>query len=70
MEGKTTIIIAHRLSTVRRADAIFLVKNGRIVERGKHQELLDAGGLYATLYELQFHHEDEISNLALSGTAA
>jgi subfamily B ATP-binding cassette protein MsbA len=70
MEGKTTIIIAHRLSTVRRADAIFLVKNGRIVEQGKHQELLDAGGLYAMLYELQFHHEDELANLALSGSAA
>jgi subfamily B ATP-binding cassette protein MsbA len=70
MKGKTTIVIAHRFSTVRRADAIFLVKNGRIVESGKHEELLKAGGLYAMLYELQFRHEDEISNLTLSGAAA
>lgn len=70
MEGKTTIIIAHRLSTVRRADAIFLVKGGRIVESGKHEELLRAGGLYATLYELQFRHEDEASTLTLDGSAA
>lgn len=70
MEGKTTIVIAHRFSTVRRSDAILLIKGGRIVERGKHDELLRGGGLYAMLYELQFRHEDEISNLALSGTAA
>jgi len=70
MEGKTTIVIAHRLSTVRRANAIFLVKSGRIVESGKHEELLKAGGLYAMLHELQFRHEDEISNFTLSGTAA
>ena len=70
MKGKTTIVIAHRFSTVRRADAIFLVKNGRIVESGKHEVLLKAGGLYAMLYELQFRQEDEISNLTLSDTAA
>ena len=70
MKGKTTIVIAHRFSTVRRADAIFLVKNGRIVESGKHEELLKAGGLYAMLYELQFRQEDEISNLTLSDAAA
>jgi ATP-binding cassette, subfamily B, bacterial len=70
MEDKTTIVIAHRFATVRRADAIFLVKSGRIVESGKHEELLQAGGLYAMLYELQFHHEDEISNLTLNSTAA
>jgi subfamily B ATP-binding cassette protein MsbA len=70
MKGKTTIVIAHRFSTVRRADAIFLVKNGRIVEGGKHEELLKAGGLYAMLYELQFRQEDEISNLTLSDAVA
>jgi ATP-binding cassette subfamily B protein len=70
MEGKTTIVIAHRFSTIRRADAILLIKGGRIVEKGKHEELLQAGGLYATLYDLQFRHEDEISNLTLSSTAA
>jgi len=70
MEDKTTIVIAHRFSTIRQADMILLVKGGRIVERGKHEDLLRAGGLYATLYDLQFHDEDEISNLTLTGTAA
>jgi len=70
MEGKTTVVIAHRFSTIQRADMILLIKGGRIVERGKHEELLQAGGLYATLYDLQFQNEDEISNLTLSGTAA
>ena len=70
MEGKTTIVIAHRFSTVRKADAILLIKGGRIVERGKHEELLRAGGLYATLYDLQFRHEDEGSNAVLTGAAA
>jgi subfamily B ATP-binding cassette protein MsbA len=70
MEGRTTIVIAHRFSTVRRAETIFLVKGGRIVESGNHNELLRAHGLYATLYELQFRHEDEISNSTLDGSAA
>lgn len=54
IEGKTAVVIAHRLSTIRRADCIFVVKDGEIVERGKHEELLQTGGLYAELYELQF----------------
>jgi len=54
MEGKTTIVIAHRLSTIQRAAVIYVVKDGAIVERGNHQELLRARGLYAELYELQF----------------
>ncbi len=66
MEGRTSIVIAHRLSTIRKANVIFLVKSGRIVESGKHEELLKAGGLYAMLHELQFRHEDEISNFTLS----
>jgi subfamily B ATP-binding cassette protein MsbA len=57
MEGKTTIVIAHRLSTIRRADVIFVVNEGRIVEQGKHDELLKAGGLYAKLHKLQFKSE-------------
>jgi subfamily B ATP-binding cassette protein MsbA len=65
-EGRTTIIIAHRFSTVRRANVILLIKGGRIIERGTHEELLRAGGLYATLYDLQFQHEDEISSFTLS----
>ena len=70
MEGRTTIVIAHRFSTIRQADMILLIKGGRIVERGKHEDLLRAGGLYATLYDLQFQHEDELSNLALTASAA
>jgi ATP-binding cassette subfamily B protein len=57
MEGKTSIVIAHRLSTIRRADIILVVKDGRIVESGKHEDLVRSGGLYAELYELQFARE-------------
>ena len=53
MKGKTCIVIAHRLSTIHSADIIFVVKDGTIVERGKHEELVKSGGLYAELYELQ-----------------
>jgi ATP-binding cassette subfamily B protein len=52
--GRTTLIIAHRLSTVVQADVIFVVDGGRIVDRGKHAELLARGGLYASLYRRQF----------------
>jgi ATP-binding cassette subfamily B protein len=58
MQGKTTIVVTHRLSTIRQADFIFVVQDGKIVDRGKHQELLERGGLYAELYGLQFS-EDE-----------
>jgi subfamily B ATP-binding cassette protein MsbA len=54
MQDRTAIVIAHRLSTVRRADVIFVIKDGSIVESGKHDELLNKGGTYAELYELQF----------------
>ncbi|GAA4898340.1 ABC transporter ATP-binding protein [Tessaracoccus lubricantis] len=53
-EGRTSIVIAHRLSTVRHADQILVVEGGRVVERGTHAELLQAGGQYATLYYTQF----------------
>jgi ATP-binding cassette, subfamily B, bacterial len=55
MEGKTSIVIAHRLSTIRRADVIFVVNDGRIVESGRHDDLLKLGGLYAELYHI---HQD------------
>ena len=58
MAGRTTIVIAHRLSTVRRADRIMVMDAGRIAEMGTHQELLDRGGIYRRLYELQFAEED------------
>jgi subfamily B ATP-binding cassette protein MsbA len=59
MEGKTSIVIAHRLSTVRRADVVFVVKDGFIVESGTHEQLLALGGLYSELYELQFRGDAE-----------
>lgn len=52
--GRTSIVIAHRLSTIREADQILVIDGGRIVERGTHDELVDAGGLYAHLTETQF----------------
>jgi len=60
MEGKTTIVIAHRLSTVRKADVIFVVKDGDILETGKHDDLLQRGGLYSELYRLQYGEQSEV----------
>ena len=60
MEGKTTIVIAHRLSTVRKADVIFVVKDGDIVETGTHDELLQRGGVYSELYKLQYGEQSEV----------
>jgi len=59
MEGKTSIVIAHRLSTIRRSDVIFVVDDGKIVEQGRHEELLESGGLYAQLHQIQFAAEAE-----------
>ena len=57
MEGRTSFIIAHRLSTIKNADIIFVLKDGDIVESGKHKELLEKGGAYAELYNSQFEEE-------------
>ena len=54
MEGRTSFIVAHRLSTVREADVILVMKDGNIIEQGTHDELLQAGGFYKHLYESQF----------------
>jgi ABC-type transport system involved in Fe-S cluster assembly fused permease/ATPase subunit len=55
MQGRTSIVIAHRLSTVIGADQILVMQQGRLVQRGRHGQLLAQGGLYANLYETQFH---------------
>lgn len=54
MQGRTCFVIAHRLTTIRSADLILVVKNGDIVESGKHEELLDKVGFYAEIYASQF----------------
>jgi subfamily B ATP-binding cassette protein MsbA len=53
MEGKTAVFIAHQLATIRHADIIFVIKDSELVEQGTHEELLEAGGLYAELYKIQ-----------------
>ena len=61
MEGKTTIVIAHRLSTIINADKIVVFDNGQIVEEGNHKTLLEKGGYYAKLYEMQFSSAADFS---------
>lgn len=56
MEGRTSFIVAHRLSTIRDADVILVMKDGHIIEQGDHQSLLEQGGFYAELYNSQFDH--------------
>lgn len=61
LAGRTSLVIAHRLSTVRAADVILVVEDGRIVERGTHQQLLARGGRYAELYETQFAEPEAVA---------
>lgn len=65
IQDRTTVVIAHRLSTVRRADLIVVMERGQIIEQGTHAELLAEGGQYQRLYEMQFADEEELS--AVSG---
>ena len=58
MQNKTSIVIAHRLSTIRKADTIVVMERGRIIQTGTHKELLESGGKYKHLYELQFADEE------------
>lgn len=64
MAGRTTFIIAQRLSAVKEADEILVVDDGRIVERGRHLDLIDRGGLYARIYDLQLKDQEEFLDVA------
>ena len=57
MKGRTSFIVAHRLSTIRDADVILVMKDGHIIEQGNHESLLKQNGFYATLYNSQFTTE-------------
>ncbi len=63
LKGRTSFVIAHRLSTIRNAEIIFVVKDGEIIERGKHQELLDKKGFYYELYMSQFKKQEEVETV-------
>jgi ATP-binding cassette subfamily B protein len=54
MEGRTSFIVAHRLSTIREADVILVMRDGKIIEQGNHETLLAKNGFYASLYQSQF----------------
>ncbi|MEU5644849.1 ABC transporter ATP-binding protein [Streptomyces milbemycinicus] len=69
LDGRTAVVIAHRLSTVRAADLILVVEDGRIVERGTHTALLAAGGRYEELYRTQFEQPSPLSEAALNEAA-
>jgi ABC-type multidrug transport system fused ATPase/permease subunit len=59
MQGRTTFVIAHRLSTVREADLILVLQDGAIVEQGTHEELMAQHGIYQDIYELQLRPQEE-----------
>jgi ATP-binding cassette subfamily B multidrug efflux pump len=67
MHGRTTFIIAHRVSSLRRADEILVMDSGRVVDRGRHEDLIRRDGLYREIYDMQFRDRDV---LAASGSQA
>jgi ABC-type multidrug transport system fused ATPase/permease subunit len=67
LKGRTAFVIAHRLRTIRNADQIIVLKDGRIVEQGKHDELLTLGGLYREIYDVQLRDQEEMMASAAPG---
>ena len=59
MEGRTSFVVAHRLSTIRDADCILVMRDGHVLEQGRHEQLLAAGGFYRELYDSQFAGSEE-----------
>ncbi|HEY8491095.1 MAG TPA: ABC transporter ATP-binding protein [Dehalococcoidia bacterium] len=70
MKGRTTFVIAQRLRTVRDADQILVLKDGRIVERGRHEELIARDGIYRRIYDVQLRDQEEVARSQLGATAA
>ena len=70
MWGRTALVIAHRLATVRRADRIIVLQDGRVIETGTHAALIAAGGLYAQLYALNYASVDDIPDALISEALA
>ena len=70
LEGRTAIVIAHRLATVRRADRIIVLRDGRVIETGPHAALIAARGLYAQLYALNYASFDDIPDELISKVLA
>jgi ABC-type multidrug transport system fused ATPase/permease subunit len=62
MAGRTTLVIAHRLSTVTTADLIYVIDDGRVIEKGGHEALMSQRGAYNRLYNLQFSEESSLGN--------
>ncbi len=67
LKQRTALIIAHRLSTIKNADRILVIHKGEIWERGRHDELLKQGGLYARLYDLQYRFQERKSSDTVPG---
>ena len=61
MQGRTSFVVAHRLSTIRNADEILVMKDGNIIEQGTHEQLMEKGGFYERLYNSQFVQEEACS---------